>query len=73
MNCRDVLVEARDTILAITHAEWHPDFIAGKYDSDEPEENAMRQRVNTSLANIDRCLGVDDHEALTFHKLELKA
>lgn len=42
------LQEAKSIIESLI-SEWQPGFLDGKYDSDEPEENALRTRVNAWL------------------------
>jgi hypothetical protein len=48
----ELLAQAKE-IIDMVISEWTPAFLNGEYDSDEPEENALRDKAKAWLSRYE--------------------
>lgn len=52
MSLVEAAKQALEALELVVTLEWHPAFTRKEYDSDEPEENELRERVLTAITAL---------------------
>ena len=76
-DLRTAMQQSLETLALLVSIEWTPEFTRGEYDSDDPEENMLRDRVLGTMTELRTALAqpeADDTDAIIiqYHEETIK-